>query len=83
MFFHTVGLLLLLNFNIHASVGTSTILKISVEEMPMTNVIPTERMGEMGTIIGAMRTEKPTMVVMAERNTATPVDLVISITQDL
>ena len=83
MFFHTPGLLRLLNLNIHASVGTKTMLNISVEEMPITKVTPTDRIGAMGTIIGAMRTENPTMVVMAERKTATPVERVISITQDL
>jgi hypothetical protein len=58
-------------------------LRINVEDMPMTKVMPTDRMGEMGTIIGAMSTENPTIVVMAERKTATPVERVISMTQDL
>ena len=83
MFFQTLGFVRLLNFNIHAKVGTSNILRTSVEKIPMTSVIPTERIGEMGTIAGAMRTENPTIVVMAERKTATPVERVISITQDL
>ena len=83
MFFQTPGLLRLLNLNIQASVGTKTMLKIKVEEMPMTKVMPTERIGAIGTMNGAMRTEKPTMVVIAERKTATPVERVISITQDL
>ena len=83
MFFQTLGLLRLLNFNSHASVGTSTMLRTKVDEIPMTRVTPTERMGAMGTMRGAMRTENPTMVVMAERKTATPVERVISITHDL
>jgi hypothetical protein len=54
------------------------ILKINVEKMPMHKVTPTERIGDTDTICGAMRTEKPTIVVKAERNTATPVERVIS-----
>ena len=83
MFFQTLGLLRLLNLSIHAKVGTNTMLKISVDEIPMTNVMPTERIGAMGTMRGAISTENPTMVVMAERKTATPVERVISMTQDL
>ena len=83
MFFHTVGLLRLLNLSIHASVGTSTMLNTNVDEIPITSVIPTERIGAMGTMSGAMSTENPTMVVIAERKTATPVDRAISMTQDL
>ena len=63
MFFHTLGLVRLLNLSIHASVGTKTMLKTSVEEIPMTSVTPTERMGAMGTMSGAISTENPTMVV--------------------
>ena len=81
MFFHIEGLVRLLNFNNHAKVGTKIMLKISVEVMPMTRVIPTERIGDTVTIIGAMSTENPITVVMAERNTATPVERVISRTQ--
>ena len=83
MFFHTLGLVRLLNLSIQASVGTRMMLNTSVDEMPMTRVTPTDRIGAMGTMSGAMRTENPTMVVMAERKTATPVDRVISMTHDL
>ena len=83
MFFHTPGLLRLLNLSIHANVGTRTMLNTRVEDIPITSVMPTERMGAMGTINGAMSTEKPTMVVMADKNTATPVERVISITHIL
>ena len=44
----------------------------------MTKVRPTERIGVIGTIDGAINTEKPIIVVIAERNTATPVEEVIS-----
>ena len=44
---------------------------------------PTERMGAMGTMSGAISTENPTMVVMADKKTATPVERVISMTHDL
>ena len=81
MFFQTLGLLRLLNLRSQARGGTRTMLRISVEEMPMTRVMPTDRMGAIGTMSGAMSTENPTMVVMADRNTATPVERVISITQ--
>ena len=81
MSFHIDGLVRLLNFSNHARVGTRMMLNTSVERIPMTRVIPTDRIGEIGTIIGAMRTEKPMTVVIAERNTATPVERVISNTQ--
>ena len=58
-------------------------LNTSVEEIPMTKVTPTERMGAMGTMSGAISTENPTMVVMADKKTATPVERVISMTHDL
>ena len=83
MFFHTEGLVLLLNFSSQERVGTRIILRTKVEKIPITSVIPTERIGDMGTIAGAMSTENPTIVVSAERNTATPVERVISMTQDL
>ena len=51
--------------------------------MPATNVIPTDLIGIIETILGKIRTEKPIMVVTADTRTATPVVLDISITQDL
>ena len=53
----------------------------SVDIIPTTSVSPTERIGAMLTMVGAMRTEKPTMVVKAERKTATPVEPAIVVTQ--
>ena len=83
MFFHTEGLLRLLNRNSQARVGTKMMLNNNVDPMPTTRVMPTERIGAMGTIIGAMSTENPMMVVNPDNITATPVERVISITQDL
>ena len=50
MFFHIEGLVRLLKPNIHARVGTKIILKNRVEEIPITSVIPTERIGATVTI---------------------------------
>jgi hypothetical protein len=46
--------------------------------IPITRVIPTVLIGMTGTIAGIIMTEKPTIVVKAERKTATPVVLDIS-----
>ena len=81
MFFHIPGLVLLWNRNIHAKAGTKMIEKRSVERIPTTRVSPTERIGAMLTMLGAIRTEHPTIVVNAERKTATPVELAIAVTQ--
>ena len=75
---HTLGLVRLLNLVSHDNVGTKIIEKINVETIPITNVSPTERIGVIGTIEGAINTEKPIIVVIAERKTATPVEDVIS-----
>ena len=83
IFFHIVGLVRLLYFNIQASVGTRIMLRTSVEAIPKTKVTPTERIGDTVTIWGAISTENPIIVVMAERNTATPVELAISNTHFL
>ena len=74
------GFVRLLNFNSHARTGTMMMLNTKVDRIPTTSVNPTERMGIIGTIAGAINTANPTTVVMAEITTATPVDFVISIT---
>ena len=51
--------------------------------MPRTNVTPTDLIGDTVTICGAISTENPTTVVIAERKTATPVELAISNTHFL
>ena len=53
---------------------------MSVERIPTTSVRPTERIGAMFTMFGAIRTEKPTIVVSAERKTATPVEPAMVVT---
>ncbi len=58
-------------------------LNTRVEAIPSTKVIPTDLIGATVTICGAMRTENPITVVIAESKTATPVELAISITHFL
>ena len=77
------GLLRLWNFNSHANAGTRTIENMRVERIPTTRVRPTERIGAMVTICGAIRTENPTTVVNADKKTATPVELAILVTQSM
>ena len=50
IFFHIVGFVRLLYFNIQASVGTRIMLRTSVEDIPKTKVTPTERIGDTVTI---------------------------------
>ena len=58
-------------------------LSTNVDAIPSTSVTPTERIGATVTICGAISTEKPITVVIAERKTATPVELAISKTHFL
>ena len=83
IFFHIVGFVRLLYFNIQANVGTRIMLRSSVEDIPKTKVTPTERIGDTVTIWGAINTENPIIVVTAEIKTATPVELAISNTHFL
>ena len=83
MFFHIPGLLRLWNFKSQASAGTSTMESISVDMIPTTSVNPTERIGAMLTICGAINTEKPTIVVRADKKTATPVEPAIFVTHSM
>ena len=80
MFFHMPGLVRLWNRSIQASAGTRMIENTSVDKIPTTSVSPTERIGAMFTMLGAIRTENPTMVVRAERKTATPVEPAMVVT---
>ena len=49
-----------------------------MEIIPSTKVNPTDLIGAMSTIVGAINTENPITVVTADSRTATPVDCVIS-----
>ena len=53
-------------------------LNTSVDAIPRTRVTPTDLIGATVTICGAIKTENPITVVMADKNTATPVELAIS-----
>ena len=67
MFFHIPGFVRLWNRSIHASAGTRIIENKSVDNIPTTSVSPTERIGAMFTMVGAIKMENPIMVVKAEK----------------
>ncbi len=53
--------------------GTISMERTNVVEMPSSRVVPTVRMGSMGTRLGQRRTLNPMMVVSADRKIAWPV----------
>ena len=55
------------------SAGTISIERTNVVEMPSNRVVPTVRIGSIGTRLGHLSTLKPMMVVSADRNIAWPV----------
>ena len=72
----------MLNLSSQINTGTRIIENTRVAIIPATKVIPTERIGIIGTMLGNISTEKPTTVVAAEISTAIPVVLDISITHE-
>ena len=55
------------------SAGTISIERTNVVEMPSNRVVPTVRIGSIGTRLGHLSTLKPMMVVSADRKIAWPV----------